>query len=86
MEGMVRISVLDKHDFVIDNIRLQCDSKEKRLKLISFSNSEEEFYACPTSQEIEVLMCDVNFTLEKGLSFCKSLRKNFSELKILVFS
>jgi DNA-binding NarL/FixJ family response regulator len=80
------IGILDPHKFVHDCVREICSSSNQYLNLVSTNTSIPALQNDLKKIQLSVLIIDVNLPLEYGIDLCKSLRKNYINMKIIVFS
>lgn len=81
---MIKIAITDDHPIVIEGIRMMLKSNKEILVGQSFKNITETFDGL--SQDIKILLLDINLPDGNGITACKELLSNFPNLQIIALT
>ena len=81
---MIKIAITDDHPIVIEGIRMMLKSNKEILVGQSFKNITETFDGL--SQDIKILLLDINLPDGNGITACKELLFNFPNLQIIALT
>ena len=81
---MIKIAITDDHPIVIEGIRMMLKSNKEIMVTQSFKNITETFDGL--SQDIKILLLDINLPDGNGITACKELLSNFPNLQIIALT
>ena len=81
---MIKIAITDDRPIVIEGIRMTLKSNKEILVGQSFKNITETFDGL--SQDIKILLLDINLPDGNGITACKELLSNFPNLQIIALT
>jgi two-component system response regulator NreC len=82
---MKRIFIVDDHKMFIEGISNMLNNS-KEFDVIGYTLSAEHFLENSTNYEFDILILDIHLPKMNGLDLAKKIRKEQSELKIIILS
>ena len=81
----VKILLVDDHQMFLDGLRTML-SKEKDLQIVAEAKNGKEALDKLASNEVDLVITDINMPVMSGTELTKQLKKDYSNIKVLVLT
>jgi DNA-binding NarL/FixJ family response regulator len=85
IDKMIRVAIADDHQLVIDGVQLMLEPEEDMQLVYSALNGQELLSILKTN-EIDLVLLDVNMPVLNGLDTCKKINQDFPNTKVIGLS
>ena len=84
MMDKIKIMIADDHQMILDGLMVLLNQVEEFEVIAEASNGEEVLDKVKKTEELDIVILDINMPEKDGIEVTKEIKKSFPEIKVLI--